>query len=147
MISAILVATDASPAANNAVELGADLASRYGVDLNILYVARDMQLPAEVKGLEELAKVSSPRREALQLVGQRIVDDAKKRATVRGAPRVHTAVAEGDPATQIIHHAEARGADLIIMGTRGLGQVKSMLLGSVSQKVINSCGISCLVVK
>lgn len=141
------MATDASPAASSAVDLGADLAARYQVDLSLLHVARDMQLPSEVSGMSELKELAAPRREAFQLVGQRIIIDARRRAEERGVAAVHTAVAEGDPATQIINHAVARDVDLIVMGTRGLGQVKSMLLGSVSQKVINSTEISCLVVK
>ena len=147
MINGILVATDASPAANRALDLGADLAAKYGVTLSILYVARDMQLPAEVSGMAELKQLAGPRREVFLLVGQRIISDARKRAQSMGVERIDTAVAEGDPAGQIINHAEARGVNLIVMGTRGLGQMKSMLLGSVSRKVINSTDISCLVVK
>lgn len=147
MIRGILVATDASPAANNAVDLGANLAAKYRIALSLLYVARDMQLPAEMSGMAELKKIAAPRREVFQLVGRRIVGDARLRAESKGVERIDTAVAEGDPADQIIKHAQARGVNLIVMGTRGLSQMKSMLLGSVSRKVINSTDISCLVVK
>lgn len=147
MINGILVATDASPAAGNAVDLGADLAARYDAALNLLYVARDMQLPAELRSMVEVEKILGPRKEVLELVAQRILSQAEKRAELKGAKRIHTAVAEGDPATQIINHGQARGVDLIIMGTRGLGQVKSMLVGSVSRKVMNSTNINCLVVR
>jgi len=147
MLKGILVATDASPAAHNAVDLGADLAAKYGATLSLLYVARDMQLPEEVSGMVELKELAGPRREVLRLVGQRIIGTARVRAEKKGVERIDTAVAEGDPAEQIINHAHARSVDLIVMGTRGLGQMKSMLLGSVSRKVINSTDISCLVVK
>jgi nucleotide-binding universal stress UspA family protein len=47
-----------------------------------------------------------------------------------------TEVLEGPPADAILRVAEARNVDLIVMGARGLGSLGSLLLGSVSQKVL-----------
>ena len=53
---------------------------------------------------------------------------------------------QGDPANTIMAFANQHRADMIVMGTRGLGQVESMLLGSVSRKVTNLSRTNCLIV-
>src|SRR3546814_1453414 len=45
-------------------------------------------------------------------------------------------IAIGDPADSIVTYAEQRGCDGIVMGTRGLGRVGGLLLGSVATKVL-----------
>lgn len=53
----------------------------------------------------------------------------------------------GDPADSIIKVAETRGCDLIVMGTRGLGSLSGLLLGSKAQKVISLAKCPVLVTK
>lgn len=52
---------------------------------------------------------------------------------------VNIVMKEGDPGEVIAETAELLGVNHIVMGVRGLGQVKVILLGSVSQKVIQNC--------
>lgn len=54
---------------------------------------------------------------------------------------------EGDPAQEIIKYACDLGSDLIVMGNRGLGTFNKVLLGSVSQQVLNHSKCSVLIVK
>lgn len=53
----------------------------------------------------------------------------------------------GDAANEIVSYSKDIQADLIVMGHRGMGFVSRALLGSVSNKVINSSPVSVLVVK
>ena len=53
----------------------------------------------------------------------------------------------GDAAEAILSVAKAEGADLIVMGCRGLGPLKSLLAGSVSQKVNHLATATCITVK
>jgi len=53
----------------------------------------------------------------------------------------------GDAATEIIDYAKRRKVDLIVAGSRGLSQLRSWLLGSVSRKLIHYAGCSILVVR
>ncbi len=53
----------------------------------------------------------------------------------------------GDPATEIVSYADRNAIDLVVMGSRGLGQVESMLMGSVSRKVGNKTKADWLLVK
>jgi nucleotide-binding universal stress UspA family protein len=129
MIKGILVATDASTASNRALDLAADLASKYDSSLTILHVVREMQA------------------DVLKFVAEKIVSEAQQRAKRKGVKNIRTAISEGDPANAIISQAKRRHVDLIVMGTRGLGKVKEVFLGSVSRKVCNLSQINCLTVK
>lgn len=147
MLKTILVATDASPASNRAINLAADMAARYDATLHLLYVIRDMQLPPELKKMAEVEKLVGARSDVLDFVGKKILNDARERAIKKGAGKVHTAAEHGDPASAILRYAKRRKIDLIVLGTRGLGQVKGMLMGSVSRKVTNISETNCLIVR
>jgi nucleotide-binding universal stress UspA family protein len=56
-------------------------------------------------------------------------------------------VASGDPAHSIVDIAERFGCELIVMGSRGTGTLRSALLGSVSHEVLHSSGIPLVIVK
>jgi len=147
MLKNILVATDASPASNRAINLAADMAGKYGATLHLLYAVREMQLPPELKKMAEVEKIAGARSDVLDFVGEKILGDAQDRAMKKGATTVQTTLEHGDPATVILRCAKRRKVDLIVLGTRGLGQVKGMLMGSVSRKVTNLSGISCLTIR
>lgn len=60
--------------------------------------------------------------------------------------RLHKEMLEGAPADTILSVAQVRSVDLIIMGTRGLGRLSGLLLGSQSQKVISQSSCPVLLV-
>jgi len=147
MIKRILVATDASRAANRAVDLAADMAAKYGSSLDILHVVRRMQVPPELLRMARVENIAGREAGVLEFVAQKILSGAAARAKKKGTKDVCTAMGDGDPATAIIKHAKRHHADLIVMGTRGLGKVKEVFLGSVSRKVCNLSPVSCLTVR
>lgn len=147
MLKNILVATDASPPSNRAINLAADMAGRYGATLHLVYAVREMQLPPELKKMAEVEKIAGARADVLDFVGRKILGDAESRALKKGASKVTSSLEHGDPATVILRYAKRRKADLIVLGTRGLGQVKGMLMGSVSRKVTNLSDINCLIIR
>ena len=146
MLKNILVATDASPASNRAINLAADMAGKYGATLHLLYAVREMQLPPELKKMAEVEKIAGARADVLDFVGNKILGDAEERAEKKGATKIKTTLEHGDPATVILKVAKRRKADLIVLGTRGLSQVKGVFLGSVSRKVANLADINCLII-
>jgi len=147
MIKRILVATDASRAANRAIDLAADIAAKYGSSLDILHVVRQMQLPPELLRMARVEKIAGREADILEFVAQQILSDAKARAKKKGAKEARTTMDSGDPATAIVKYAKRHNVDLIVMGSRGLGKVKEVILGSVSRKVCNLSLVSCLTVR
>ena len=147
MLKNILVATDGSPAANRAVDLAADMAAKYKCSLSILYVVRHMQLPPELLKMAQVERLSVREADILKFLADKVLTSAAERAKKKGAKPVRTSLGEGDPATAIINRAKRGKADLIVMGTRGLGKVKETFLGSVSRKVCNLSQMNCLTVR
>ena len=152
MINRILVATDASAASNRALEMAAQFAKQHDAELLIVHVIRDMQIPFEIKEIPELESdtiesFATAREEIMRKVAESVLRDAKGRAEEAGADKVQTTIGTGDPATSILDIAERRKIDMIVIGTRGLGKLKSTVLGSVSRKVTNNAETSCLIVR
>lgn len=150
MTKNILVAVDGSDNAERAVAVAADLAQKYDALLIAVHVmrdnARDGSLP-ELRDYEQLEHVEISERSMLQSKADQILSDAE--IMVRGTEgvRIETVLREGDAATDILQVAKDRGADLIVMGTRGLGTLTGLLVGSVSQKVCQLSACNCMIVK
>ena len=70
------------------------------------------------------------------------------RALVREAGVAHEIeVAAGDPAHTLIDILENFGCDMVVMGARGLGTLRSAMLGSVSHEVLHAAPVPVLIVK
>ena len=80
-------------------------------------------------------------------MAERLLADAEKIAKDKGVEDVHCVVEDGDPVKQILRHAEEDDANLIVMGSRGLGALRGLLMGSVSHKVCQLSSCSCITVK
>jgi nucleotide-binding universal stress UspA family protein len=86
-----------------------------------------------------------------------VVDDARRRAadtTTSAVDRLRTAglsatavVREGPAATAVVDQAAGWGADLVVVGTRGHGLLKRMLLGSTARSVLHHAGMSVLITR
>lgn len=78
--------------------------------------------------------------------GRETLAAAKADLTAQGLD-VHTVEGEGDPAAVIMEVAKEKGADLIVVGTRGHGGAKRLVLGSVSKKLVHEAPCDVLVVR
>jgi nucleotide-binding universal stress UspA family protein len=143
----IVVAADGSDSSARAVETAARIAADGDIPLYVLNVVRDMQFPQSLSRMAEVEKLVGTRSDVLNYVAEKILKDAKQAAKKRGARTVETVIANGDPATGIIATANEKGADLIVVGTRGLSGVAGALLGSVSRKVSNMADQDVLIVR
>lgn len=128
----IVVATDGSPCAERAIDVAAMLAKISGAALLILTVG------GNVSGdeLRQIAKAEGGTPEALDLLANRILEQASKRAAGTGVDNVRVQTAWGDPAEMIIETARRERGDAIVAGRRGRGRLTGLLLGSVSQKLV-----------
>ncbi len=152
MINRILVASDASAASNRALKMAAQFAVQNDAELLIVHVIRDMQIPFEIKEIPELEFnrfeiFNDAREEVMRKVAEKILRAARERAEKAGVEKIETAIGTGDPATGILDFAKRRNADMIVVGTRGLGKLKGTVLGSVSRKIANNAETTCLIVR
>ena len=172
MSEKILVAIDGSDGARKALDFAANLSARLGGDLTILHVmmhgrsAEEMERMAFAEHIieetfprfnpssvhppvgmaEYLSHPDVDRTRAVVEIGNKILADAQQDAEIAGARNVETIMTDGDYADAILDTAEDIGADLIVVGRRGLGRVRSLILGSVSNKVMQSAACSVLAV-
>jgi nucleotide-binding universal stress UspA family protein len=139
----ILIATDGSPAALQAVELGLELAEEQGAEPTFVHVAPTADV-LPVAGFAMAGPVSVPHE--LDEHDRTSLDEALALAEERGI-EARSRLLVGAPATQVVAFADEIDADLIVVGSRGLGAIGSTLLGSVSRKVLHDAKRPVLIVR
>ena len=72
---------------------------------------------------------------------------ARTRAAAKGVRSVQALLEPGDPASTILRLAKGLRADMIFLGSRGLGNLEGLLMGSVSHKVTHLAECTCVAVK
>ncbi len=92
-------------------------------------------------------ELASDIAEKFDAVGQSILDREEKIAKEKGVKDIHAEIRDGDPAHQILECAEHAAADLIVLGSRGLGDLGGLFIGSVSHKVSHLSKCTCTTVK
>ena len=129
MFNNIFLAVDGSEYSQRAIEYAKSLTESYEANLWLVHV---FSHTSDLLGYQDFEKLYAKRKSA----GQAVLDSAKK---ILGSTtfKVHEELLEGSEAEAILTVAENHRADLIVMGTRGFGAVKGMLVGSVSRKVIH----------
>ncbi len=139
----ILVATDGSPAATRAADLAASWAAALqGVELHLLHVQPGMSLIGTLFASRERLVEQWSGAE-----GKRAFAEAQSAPHARGrAWHFHEAQAD-DPAETALHLQRQLGAAMIVLGTRGLGPMSGMLLGSVAQAVLARSPVPVLLVR
>ena len=148
MVKKILVPTDGSDHARRAIEFATDLALKYNAVIYLMHVVHERKVPESVLQFMEGEHVEeSPSYVYLQLVGEKILGMAEKEVKEKGVEEVHSVVVQGDPAEEITNFAKQKGVDMILIGSRGVGQIKGVLLGSVSSKVCHVADCTCVTVK
>lgn len=135
----ILIATDGSTGAGEALEEGLSLAAQVGAEAVVVYVK---QSASSFLGAPYYQDVIT--EEAQHARG--VIADAKLHAT-RYDVDVEYEVVEGDPVESILALARSRDVDLVVVGSRGLGAVKSLVLGSVSNAILHQSDRPVLVTK
>jgi nucleotide-binding universal stress UspA family protein len=137
----ILIATDGSAAAQEAVELGVELARDEGAEAIFVHVVPlSHTVPMNGFGLANYVPYEPTDWD------ERMLEEARAVAERHGVPAA-AELLRGDPVTEIVARADTIDADLIVVGSRGHGAVASALLGSVSRGVLGESRRPVLVVR
>ena len=149
----ILLVVDGSPNSQHAAECMAQFPFPDQADLHVMHVLPPQYLPADVvmpygipveqpSMIEEVAH----RRTAEEDEGHRLLTHMEE-ILATSQLKVKTVLKRGDAATEIMDYVNLNQVDLIVAGSRGLSQVRSWLLGSVSRKLVHYSGCSVLIVR
>lgn len=144
MFNEIVVAFDGSDHSEAAVRTASDLSKKYDANLHVVHVP---ELYDQGIALGASAVVIPVSEEALQESGQSMLERAGKIANDAGVQLASSEVRTAPAGDAIISFAEEKGASLIVSGRRGLGNLRGLLLGSVSQQVASSADCAVLTVK
>ena len=148
MVSHILVAVDGSTHGDRALAFASDLALKYEADMTVLnVVSYASTVPLALGAYAELEGLYAESRSVLQEAGDKIVANAAEHASRLGVENVTPVVELGSPAQAICDTADAIGADVIVMGRRGLSDFTGFFLGSISHKVAHSADCTVITVK
>ena len=147
MLNSILVAVDGSSHAAKALDAAADLAKRYDAELTVVSVYRHHSPQESSLSLVRAEEPAPTPDAALSQRARAIVDAAVQRAAGQGVKVGQGLVKRGPPARTIVQVAKELGADAIVLGSRGLGDLEGHLLGSVSHKVTSLAECTCITVR
>ena len=138
----LLIAVDGSEHARNAIDTAARLGREGEVEAVLLHVREEHAyhgdlMPREYERIDEQARQHQAQ----------ILEAALGHAQRAGLSRLETLGEAGTPEVDIPRVAAERRADMIVMGTRGLGAVSALLLGSTAQRVVHNANVPVLLVK
>jgi nucleotide-binding universal stress UspA family protein len=163
MYRKILVATDGSESGTRAVELAGELAGIHGSEITLLHVinstdevpdwlhysyahALGFVIPPVTPGDTGSPAEREFQRanEFAQRAADRLMRDSRTTAEKRGATAVRTVVDQGVAADRILAAAKNENADVIVMGNRGHGHLKGLIMGSVASAVAKKADCHCI---
>ncbi|WP_024326530.1 universal stress protein [Thioalkalivibrio sp. AKL19] len=147
-LKTMLVPVDGSANAWRAVEVAADLASKYRARVVLVSVLLQGEVPPHIRKLSDLPDADDPPLamggaavgsavppKVLRDIAKKLVDQAHAYFTEMGVADIEHHIEDGSPAKVILQQAEYHDVDMVVMGSRGLGGLQGLLSGSVSHKV------------
>jgi nucleotide-binding universal stress UspA family protein len=141
----IVVGTDGSDTAGEAVRQAIDLAKLAGAQLDIVSAYEPVP-KRRVEG-EQLAAPADVQHEIGPREDVNLVLDAAAATAKKEGLEVQTHPVEADPAEAILDIAEKTGADLIVVGNKGMTGARRFLLGSVPNNVSHHAPCSVIIVR
>ncbi|MBW2430671.1 MAG: universal stress protein [Deltaproteobacteria bacterium] len=133
-LNKILVGCDFSPDSDQAFEHGLSLAQEFQAELHLAHV---IEPPAQPNLLVETITVTGevPQNQQNLLI-QKLKDMVPAEADNWCTPQ--TSILEGQPYEELVKYADTRDIDIIVLGVRGHGLVKTLFLGSTTDRIIRN---------
>jgi nucleotide-binding universal stress UspA family protein len=138
----ILVPTDFSEASQDALNYACALAAGFDADVHVIHVITDPEVGRWSVDTGSLPREYERKERAAEERLERLL-----KACNGAKDRVTFTVDSGSAPDQILKHADSLAADLIVMGSRGLGALQQAIMGSVAEKVVRYAHCPVLVVR
>jgi nucleotide-binding universal stress UspA family protein len=141
----ILVAVDGSELSTKAALHGAELAIKLGSGLMLFHVVPP--LPSfDNMSPDRVGNIHQDIVNEFIKQGREILSSTEEKLATYGV-MLTTSITVGHPAEEICKKVDTDGFDLLVMGSRGLGQIKGYLMGSVSNRVCRHANCPVLIVR
>lgn len=173
-MTTIIIATDGSLSAERAVHVGADIAKSRRADVCVISAIDDRPIPDSLRAIAETEHLvdrapeahqphlsniptwmmegvhaAAQAEEQLQLrrvIAELAMEKARAILGEAGVENVTEQIGEGDATEMILRAAKREDAEMIVMGTRGIGALKSLVYGSTSAEVSKEAQCTCVTV-
>lgn len=150
-IKKVLIALDYNPTAQKVAELGYAFASSMDAEITLLHIISDPVYYSSTEyspimgftGLMDIGAVRFDTVEGLKKASQHFLDKTKKHLKDE---TIITLVKEGEFAVSILTAAKQIHADVVVMGSHSRGWLENMIMGSVTEKVLNLTTIPLLII-
>jgi nucleotide-binding universal stress UspA family protein len=146
MFDHILVPTDGSDTANNAVQRGVELAAEHGATVHAMSVVEPVPLGKFTAGPEPASAGHGEVLEEQRAEAQVAIDYVVDRGTEHEVEVVER-LQHGKPVEEILDYAEDEPIDVIVMGTHGRSGTERFIIGSVAEKVVRQSPVPVLTVR
>lgn len=149
MIQRILVALDGSEHAQHALNYAINIAAKFEAQVHILSVFHPLTFPYSTypptsATIQLMQQALDAQRQFQHKILTQALSDARRQYS---QIKLSKSLKEGRPADIIVQTAIDTQVDLIVIGSRGLGGVKQLFLGSVSDRVADEAPCPVLIVK
>lgn len=136
MFKTICVGFDGSVPSENALRMACDLASKYGSAIHVVHTPKAETVAFALGAVAGYhVATTMPSAEETHKAGEVVLENAKSTAADAGQTDITCHNVGGDPAEAVVEKANETGADLIVTGRRGLGNISALVLGSTSQSI------------
>ncbi|MDR5659980.1 universal stress protein [Serpentinicella sp. ANB-PHB4] len=141
----ILIPIDGSNYTRKALLQAKEIAKAFQADVEIMTVVLDMRGMYYYEGAYFIGDALAA--EDYKTSGEKVIKIGKDVFSDYFAGKVKTTIRLGDAAKEIIDYVENNDFDLIVMGSKGLTGISKLVVGSVSNKVLNNVEVPVLIVK
>ena len=141
MFSKILVPVDGSNNSYKALEAALVLSEKLGSKISVVNVMEQVPITHI-----ESEKLLSELLEAYKKENQEILSKCSDIAHQKGIT-IKTVLLQGNPAPVILDYSKKENFDLVIMGSRGMGKFKELILGSVSSKIVHHSPCAIMIIR
>ncbi|MCM3739665.1 universal stress protein [Oceanobacillus luteolus] len=138
MFKRILLAVDGSEHSIKATEYSIKLAQKFDSAIDAVYVVDESTAKKDALHSNNQFEIERKRKEKIRPIRERL-DESK---IIFGTHILH-----GDPGPTIVKFANERAFDCVVIGSRGLNQLQTLILGSVSHKVAKRANCPVLIIK
>jgi len=141
MFTKILVPVDGSDNSYRALEAALVLSEKLGSNISVVNVMEQVPITHI-----ESEKLLSELLEAYKKENQEILSKCSDIARQKGIA-IKTVLLQGNPAPVILDYSKKENFDLVIMGSRGMGKFKELILGSVSSKIVHHSPCAIMIIR
>ena len=141
MFSRILVPVDGSDNSYRALDAALLLSEKLGAEVTAIHVMEDIPV-SYVISEKLLREIRDAYKKENQLILSKCSEIATKKRLV-----VQTKLLQGNPGSIILDFCEKEKYDIIIMGSRGMGKFKELVLGSVSSKILHHSSCPVMIIR